>query len=261
MQNMKRFFKIFLCGCLLLLAGCAKEPETVVIGITVTGQADAASPAVLAEGDPAASPAPSDAGSKTQAKVQDTVAYVLSCAEGPTLYGAVAYENTGDTPLTLTQADFAFTLADHVEEVTFTPVFAKETVVLPGETAYAALWYTMADLVPGAQVELDASLSWEAAQAESRIPIQVENIHLAHNYPAFVSMAGTITAAQDCPCNIIYTAFYGQNDQLLGVWYFTDNAQLMGGEPKAFTTHMEELPLTDLADAAVRVETFGVGIL
>ena len=81
-----------------------------------------------------------------------------------------------------------------MEEVTFTPVFAKETVVLPGETAYAALWYTMADLVPGAQVALDASLSWEAAQAESRIPIQVENIHLAHNYPAFVSMAGTITA-------------------------------------------------------------------
>ena len=158
MQNMKRFFKIFLCGCLLLLAGCAKEPETVVIGITVTGQADAASPAVLAEGAPAASPAPSDAGGKTQAKVQDTVAYVLSCAEGPTLYGAVAYENTGDTPLTLTQADFAFTLADHVEEVTFTPVFAKETVVLPGETAYAALWYTMADLVPGAQVELSRQL-------------------------------------------------------------------------------------------------------
>lgn len=259
MQNMKRLIQIFLCCCLVLSAGCSKEPETIVIGITATGQPEAASSAASTEGEAAASAQPAVSG-KAQAKVRDTVAYVLSCAEGPALYGAVAYENTGDTPLTLTQADFAFTLADHVEEVTFTPVFAKETVVLPGETAYAALWYTMADLVPGAQVELDASLSWEAAQAESRIPIQVENIHLAHNYPAFVSMAGTITAAQDCPCNIIYTAFYGQNDQLLGVWYFTDNAQLMGGEPKAFTTHMEELPLTDLADAAARVEAFGVGI-
>lgn len=260
MQNMKRFIQFFLCCCLVLSAGCSKEPETIVIGITATGLPEATSSAASTEGEAAASAQPAASG-KAQAKVRDTVAYVLSCAEGPALYGAVAYENTGDTPLTLTQADFAFTLADHVEEVTFTPVFAKETVVLPGETAYAALWYTMADLVPGAQVELDASLSWEAAQAESRILIQVENIHLAHNYPAFVSMAGTITAAQDCPCNIIYTAFYGQNDQLLGVWYFTDNAQLMGGEPKAFTTHMEELPLTDLADAAVRVETFGVGIL
>lgn len=259
MQNMKRLIQIFLCCCLVLSAGCSKEPETIVIGITATGQPEAASSAASTEGEAAASAQPAASG-KAQAKVQDTVAYVLSCAEGPTLYGAVAYENTGDTPLTITQADFSFTLDDYTEEVAFTPVFAKETVVLPGETAYAALWYTMADLVPGAQVELDASLSWEAAQAESRIPIQVENIHLAHNYPAFVSMAGTITAAQDCPCNIIYTAFYGQNDQLLGVWYFTDNAQLMGGEPKAFTTHMTELPLTDLADTAARVEAFGVGI-
>ena len=259
MQNMKRLIQIFLCCCLVLSAGCSKEPETIVIGITATGQPEAASSAASTEGEAAASAQPAASG-KAQAKVRDTVAYVLSCAEGPALYGAVAYENTGDTPLTLTQADFAFTLADHVEEVTFTPVFAKETVVLPGETAYAALWYTMADLVPGAQVALDASLSWEAAQAESRIPIQVENIHLAHNYPAFVSMAGTITAAQDCPCNIIYTAFYDQDDRLLGVWYFTDNAQLMGGEPKAFTTHMTDLPLTDLADTAARVEAFGVGI-
>lgn len=260
MQNMKRFIKIFLCCCLLLLAGCAKEPETVVIGITATGLPEATSAAVSTQEDPASTAQPA-AGGKTQAQVRDTVAYVLSCAEGPALYGAVAYENTGDTPLTITQADFVFTLSDHVEEVAFTPVFAKETVVLPGETGYAALWYTMADLTPGAQVELDASLSWEAAQAEGCIPIAVDNVHLAHNYPAFVSMAGTITAAQDCPCNIIYTAFYDQSDQLLGVWYFTDNAQLMGGEPKAFTTHMEELPLTDLADAAARVEAFGVGIL
>lgn len=260
MQNMKRFIKFLLYCSLLLLVGCAKEPEVIVIGVTATGQSDAASPAVLAEGETAASQDQPAASGKAQAKVRDTVAYVLSCAEGPTLYGAVAYENTGDIPLTITQADFDFSLADYGEEVTFTPVFAKETVVLPGETAYAALWYTMADLTPGAQVELDVSLSWEAAKEEARIPIQVENIHLAHNYPAFVSMAGTITAAQDCPCNIIYTAFYDQNDQLLGVWYFTDNAQLMAGEPKAFTTHMEELPLTDLADTAVRVEAFGVGI-
>ena len=46
------------------------------------------------------------------------------------------------TPVSYTHL-FSFTLADYTEEVAFTPVFAKETVVLPGETAYAALWYKM----------------------------------------------------------------------------------------------------------------------
>ncbi len=247
---MKRIWIILICIGLLLLLGCEKEPETVVIGMTAITP-DAAGESLQPQAD--------GAGGKAQAQVRDTVAYVLPCLEGPSLYGAAAYENTGDTPLYITQAEFTFSLPGLREEIQFTPVFSQETVVLPGETSYVALWYAYPDLTPGTEVTLDATLHWEATEGE-RVALSADSIHLARNYPAFVSMAGTVTAQQDCPCNLVYTAFYDEADQLLGVWYFTVNAQLFAGEPYSFTTHMKELPLPELEDQAARVESFGVGI-
>ncbi len=236
--------------CVLPLLGCAKEPEAVVIDVT---GASAARPAEAGE-----TQAPASKGSP-KAEIKDTVAYTFKGAEGPVLYGALAYENIGSAPLTLTKATFNFALEGKTEEVEFTPIFADQTVILPGETGYAALWYPLADIEPGADVRLSASLQWQAA-AEARIPIEVQNLRLAHNYPGFTTMAGVLTAAADCPCNLIYTAFYDENESLLGVWYFTENAHLVSAEPKAFTSHLKDFPLADLAERTAQIRTFGVGM-
>ncbi|NCB30726.1 MAG: hypothetical protein EOM66_04890 [Clostridia bacterium] len=256
---MRRFHALLLCiVCLFLLLGCAKEPEAVVIDVTAAGSG--VTPAPLSA-EPAREEGEDTASAKAgpAAEIRGTAAYILSCAEGPALYGAVAYENTGDAPLVVTKANFTFSFAGTTEEVEFTPIFADKTIVLPGETSYAVLWYTMADLVPGTEVRLSASLQWEEASS-ARIAIDLGNLYLAHNYPAFTSMAGILTAQADCPCNLIYTAFYDESGNLLGVWYFTENAHLLAGEPKAFTTHMKELPLENLAEQTKEIHYFGIGM-
>lgn len=230
-----------------MLLGCAPEPEAVIIDVTAAA--------------PGATPEPQAAalGGKPKATVRDTVAYAYEGAEGPALYGAISYENTGDGALVPAKATFTFALEGKTEEVTFTPVFADQTIVLPGETAYAALWYPLAGITPGADVRLSASLEWEEASA-SPLRIEAGDLRLAHNYPAFTTLAGVLTPGADCPCNLIYAAFYDQAGALLGVWYFTENAHLMAGEPKAFTTHMKEFPLADLAERTAEIRAFGTGI-
>lgn len=244
--------------CVLPLLGCAKEPEAVVIDVT---GASAARPVAAGETQaPKADEAQAAAGKGSpKAEIKDTVAYAFKGAEGPVLYGALSYENTGSAPLTLTKATFAFDLEGKIEEVDFTPIFADQTVILPGETGYAALWYTLADIEPGSDVRLSASLQWQAA-AEARVPIEVQNLRLAHNYPGFTTMAGVLIAGADCSCNLIYTAFYDENESLLGVWYFTENAHLVSAEPKAFTSHLKEFPLADLAERTVQMRTFAIGV-
>ena len=261
MRGMRRIMALLLLIGLLPLLGCAKEPEAVVIDVTGASAAASAAPASAgARSAPAQSAAPAEgAGLGPRAEVRQTVAYALSCAEGPALYGAASYENTGDAPLRLTGASFTFTFSGQAEAVDFVPIFAEETIVLPGETAYAALWYTLPSLAPGTPVRLSASLQYEEAPA-SRVAVQAQDIRLAHNYPAFTTMAGVLTAGADCPCNLVYTGFYDEGGALLGVWYFTDNAQLIAGTPKAFTTHMKELPIDGLAEQTAEVRSFGIGI-
>ncbi len=226
--------------------------------IDVTG-ASAARPAAAGATQAPEAGEPQAAGKGSpKAEVKDTVAYAFKGAEGPVLYGALAYENTGSAPLTLTKVTFAFALDGATEEVEFTPIFADQTVILPGETGYAALWYSLADIEPGADVRLSASLQWQAAEA--RIPIEVQSLRLAHNYPGFTTMAGVLTAEADCSCNLIYTAFYDENENLLGVWYFTENAHLASAEPKAFTSHLKEFPLADLAERTAQIRALGVGM-
>ncbi len=254
---MKRLqgFLICIC-CLLLLLGCSREPEAVIIDVTgASGPAPSPAPGETAgpEGE-----IPANQGSP-KAEVRDTAAYAFLGAEGPALYGAVAYENTGGAPLVLTKASFTFSFDNATEEIEFTPVFNDKTVVLPGETAYAALWYSLADLQAGTLVSLSASLQWEES-GESPIPIAVSNLHLAHNYPGFTTLAGTLTPQADCPCNLIYAGFYGAEGNFLGAWYFTENAQLIADEPKAFTSHLKEFPLADLAERAAEIRTFAIGM-
>ena len=240
-----------------MLLGCSKEPEAVVID--VTGASSAAASSAPTQYDGATTDGTSVSNGTPKVQVRDTAAYAFNGAKGPVLYGAVAYENTGTAPLTITEASFTFSFNNSTEEVNFTPIFAKNTIVPPGETAYAALWYAKPDVEPGTTVSLSASLKCEASD-QSSIPIAVSNIHLAHNYPGFTTMTGAITPESDCPCNLVYAAFYGADEKFIGVWYFTENAQLIANEPKVFTSHMKEFPLADLAEQTAEIRAYAIGM-
>ncbi|MDR0841487.1 MAG: hypothetical protein LBN26_08935 [Christensenellaceae bacterium] len=232
----------------LFACGCAKDE---VVIVDVTGGVSVESSELPAEGASAAA--------RAQVTVRDTAAYVLSGAEGTMLYGAVAYENTGDAPVVLTDAEFTFTADGNAIIHVFTPVFAEQTVVLPGESSYVALWRAESGLAPGTEATLAAKLSCKPCEG-ARNALAVDRIFLAHNYPAFTTMTGRVTAERDCPLNLLYTAFYDDAGGLLGVWYFTEGAQLMAGEALPFTQHMKSLPIEGLAEQTAQVRAFGVGI-
>ncbi|MBR2155517.1 MAG: hypothetical protein IJ941_01070, partial [Clostridia bacterium] len=108
---MKKCFVIFICILLslALMTGCGKkqeQEETSLFAIDPLSMDSAPTPQpqssaevqgleVVAvnqptvSADPAAAPAPA-------VTVTDTVAYVFDGAEGPTLYGGLAYQNTGN---------------------------------------------------------------------------------------------------------------------------------------------------------------------
>ena len=116
---MKRLTVFIIC-ILLLASGCAKKEEKASLfavdplnggaktdeaalpgpkGAAGLETAPAAEPAATA--DPGAAPSPA-------VTVTGTAAYVFDGAEGPTLYGAAAYENTGNCPVIITNAALSF---------------------------------------------------------------------------------------------------------------------------------------------------------
>lgn len=269
---MKKSLFILICILLsiALMAGCGKkepeetslfaidpfsmdsaptpQPETIgeVQGLEVTTVNQPA-----AEIDPAAPPAPA-------VTVRDTAAYVFDGAEGPTLYGAAAYENTGNRPIVLTGARLSFTVGGASQRHDYLPVMSDIAVLLPGETGFMAWWNPDSSLTPGAAAAMTAELT--CAQTDS-VPLTVtpRNIYLADNYPGFTTMTGTLESHVECSLNLIYTGFYDDSGKLLGVWHFTKNAPLDPGESKTFAVHMKELPIPGLAEKTKEIRTYGVG--
>ena len=142
---MKRLTVFIIC-ILLLASGCAKKEEKASLfavdplnggaktdeaalpgpkGIAGLETAPAAEPASTA--DPEAAPSPA-------VVVTGTAAYVFDGAEGPTLYGAAAYENTGNCPVIITNAALSFNVGGTAYQYSFVPIMNDKTVVLPGET-------------------------------------------------------------------------------------------------------------------------------
>jgi len=263
--------------CLVLAFGCAKKEDSGSIfsaapsltpapvstpapegGLEVVTQQGAPTPSA-----PPASPADGEEASATDAPpapavtVSATAAYVFEGMEGTTLYGAAAYENTGNCPVVITSAKLAFSVNGATIEREFTPVMADKTVVLPGETSFIAYW--SADSAPAAgPAALTATLAVEAAE-DDRITVFPKRIFLADNYPGFTTMSGFLAADKTCSLNLVYTGFYDESGALLGVWHFTKNAALGPEGEKSFAVHMRELPVDGLAERTAEVRTFGVG--
>ncbi len=239
---MKRIGVCILC-CVLLLCGCQRTAPAAADVLDVT-----------AETETAALDAPADSSRKGQAgggfTVLHTAAYVFEGEEGVTLYGAVEYRNDAGTPLWLSNVTFDFA-GGHSVSHSFVPALAEYDRIDPGAHGYAAGWFPADGLVPGAQLTLTATLS-QTASGGAYIPLTVSDLFLADNYPAFTTMTGTLTneTAQDCALNMLYTAFYDDGGQFLGVWYFPINAQLNGMDSVRFASHLRSFPVKQLSEKA-----------
>ena len=270
---MKKCFVIFICILLslALMTGCGKkqeQEETSLFAIDPLSMNSAPTPepennakvqglevvAVnqpTASADPAAAPAPA-------VEVTDTVAYVFDGAEGPTLYGGLAYQNTGNCPIVLTGATLSFNVGGASQSHDYLPVMSDISVLLAGETGFVAWWNPDSSLTPGASAAMTATLS--CAQTDlQRIPVTPRSVFLADNYPGFTTMTGSLESDGECSLNLVYTGFYDESGKLLGVWHFTKNAPLDPGESKTFAVHMKELPIEGLGEKTKEIRTYGVG--
>ena len=228
-QPMKRLTVFIIC-ILLLASGCAKKEEKASLFAV-------AEPAATA--DPGAAPSPA-------VTLTGTAAYVFDGAEGPTLYGAAAYENTGNCPVIITNAALSFNVGGTAYQYSFVPIMNDKTVVLPGETSFVAFWHK------------DSSL--DCAKAEGRdVTVYAKDIFLADNYPGFTTMTGTLSSDGECDLNLVYIGFYDSSDNLIGVWHFTKNAPMDGSDSKSFSIHMKELPIDGLAEKTSSVKVIGIG--
>lgn len=258
MQNRIRLTAI-LMALLLLFAGCADKPESTDT-LEIGAAAASAPPAGEGKTDPAQSPGTGSSVAKAGAAVAvtDSAAWYFP----GTLYGGVAYKNEGSAPVTLASATFTFSYSGKTQTSDFSPVAAEQDIVLPGETGYCTLWLPYDDALGVPEnLTVKAELTAQAA-AQSPQPLAVGDAKLIQNYPGFATLSGSLKnpGAKPCNLNMVYAAFYGEDNKLLGVWYFTRNALLQPGEDAAFVVHLQALPIEGLAEQTkeIRFRAFGM---
>ncbi len=260
MKNIIRLSAV-LMALLLLFAGCADKSEptdTLEIGAA----AESAPPVSSDNGQ--AEPMQSSATGSSVSKMGVAVAVTDSAVwHFPgMLYGGVAYKNEGSEPMTLAGASFTFSYSGKTQTSDFTPVAAVQDIVLPGETGYCTLWLPYDDAL-GVPEDLKVTAELTAAAAEQPPkPLAVTDTRLIQNYPGFSTLSGSLKnpGVNPCDLNMVYAAFYNEQNKLLGVWYFTRNAVLQPGENAAFVVHLQALPIEGLAEQTkeIRFRAFGM---
>ena len=266
---MKRLI-VFIACILLLATGCAKAEEHASLFDVgpLNGGAEADEAALPAprraeglETVPAAGPvstADQEAPPSPAVTFTGTAAYVFDGAEGPTLYGAAAYENTGNCPVIITNAALSFNAGGTAYQYSFLPIMNDTTAVLPGETSFVTFWHKDPSLIPGTPAAMTARL--DCARAEGRdVTVYARDVFLSDNYPGFTTMTGVLSSDGECSLNLVYTGFYDSSGDLIGVWHFTKNAPLNGRDSKSFSIHMKELPIDGLAEKTSSVKVMGIG--
>jgi len=249
---MKRLFAILLIIAFALLTACGSDdtldapldvldvpPSGVIIGATPTPQININAKASLSVGA--------------------TAAYIFSGLEGTTLYGAVEFTNTGETPLRVTNARFMFDVKGTQVAHEFAPVFCDYGAILPGETSYVTLWLPRANLTTVGDITLTAELTPTVCE-NSRVDMGLSNLYLADNYPGVTTLSGRLHCiGEGCAINIAYVGFYDANEKFLGAWHFTKNARLEKGDQKNFVVNMDGLPIPNLAETTVSMKSLAYG--
>lgn len=237
--------------------GCAKEADVVVLDTHASP--DASSAIVLTPFSGGESPAPAS-GKTASLEVVSTVAYAYTANGETTLYGAAEYKNTGTANIVVNKAAFTFRADGRTAEREFEPVLSQYDIVAPGESSFVTLWLASDAIPEGAAVTLEAALTCAAAE-NTRAGLEASNLFLADNYPKFTTMSGTLknTAASEYSFLMAYVGFYDENENLLGVWYFTKNLRLSPGESTDFVTRMEDLPVNGLSKSVTSMKTSAFG--
>lgn len=254
---MKRLTVLLLALVMLIAAACA---QTSLDGGTVElGASPDADPVDMNT----QAPVKAGYGLSPQVKVMASVAYLFEGEKGSILYGAAEYKNTGDCPVTVSNASFEFNLGGSRYKEETTPALNAYDIVLPGETSYVAAWIEKEDIEykEGNEVAVSVQLS-PARSLDTPLKLTAGKLYIAQNYPGFCTLSGSLTneSMDDCDLNMIYSAFYDKKGDLLGVWNFSKNVLLAPGDEKAFVVHMRALPIPDLAQNTSEIKTVGFGI-
>lgn len=210
-----------------------------------------------------AAPTPAKTPPNPELSVVQSVAYAFGSGEDTLLYAGFEVKNTGNCPAYVDSvtADFEVEGAG-VFSTEFQPVASQYDVVAPGGKSYVALWYPAKKELPqGAAVSFSAELNAKQSEQDS-LALSVKNARVLQNYPGFSTVSGSLwnESGRECPLNVVYIAFYGADDNLLGVYHFTKNASVLAGEFKNFVEHMRQLPIGSLSENTVRIEAHAFGI-
>ena len=251
-SHMKKFCAFILTICMLLALLCACG----------TKQSEATDPLDVSDTSAAGeTPLPADAyGHNAGVKITAWAAYVFEGANGPTLYGAVEYENTGNCPITVSKANFTFDVNGTEIKHEYEPPLGEYTIVLPGETSFEAVWLTGQSVATGTSVTLTASLT-AIESAAPNVALKADNLYAADNYPGFSTLSGRLacTSSAGCSMNFVYVGFYDEAGAFLGAWYFTKNAVLESGEAKNFVINMQDFPLDNLGSRVASFKSAAFG--
>ena len=241
----------------LLTGGCAKQEEAEKALDFNAASAAQATPAQEGQSPANSSARPVTPGTG-KLKLTDSVCYAFPGM----LYGAVAYTNTDDAAIMLTEAYFAFTYDGGSQQSTFRPVTADYEAVQPGETAWCTLWLPVDDTAGAPQnIKLDAQLSASRTDVQQQTLV-VSQARLIQNYPGFATLSGELAnpGTQTCDLNLVYVGFYDKDEAFLGSWHFTQNAVLQPGDSAAFVVHLQSLPIQGLSEqtAEMRFRAFDI---
>lgn len=231
---------------ILLCLGCQRQAETVD---------------VLDVESPAASES-SSSGAALDGKgleIVNTACYVFEEGGESQLYTAIEYTNSGSSPLYLEKADLKLSSAQSAS-YELEPVLASYNVLLPGERAYAAAWFPAEGMASSGDLSLEA-VAHGASGASSSIPLEVRDVFFADNYPGFTTMTGTLinNSEQSCSLNMVYAGLYDADENFLGAWFFSQNAQLDTGDSVRFTTHLKAFPVNKLTEKGVHSQCRAFG--
>ena len=190
--------------------------------------------------------------------VTQSVAYLFPQLEGNELYVACELKNDSDCPCTVEFVIYNVEIGEKTVKVNAVPPAADYCAVFPGELFYSAAW-------TGEQVQENTEVKVVSVDVSIKksdvtpIRIKADNLFTVRNYPSFVTLSGDLQSENNAQLNLMYAAFYDENDMLLGVWCFTEPTELVKGRAVHFTTHLEKLPIEDLEQKAKEIRLVGFG--
>ncbi|MBQ9949757.1 MAG: hypothetical protein IJO93_03425 [Clostridia bacterium] len=241
---------------LILLSGCkaqksSGDTSTPVPQGDVTPQPHSGSETVQVS-DKAYSGAP-------EITVADSVAYLFCEQKGNELYAACEYKNTSNAPCTVTGITYVLDISGKEMTVKSVQPASKYCIILPGESFYHAMWKTYTCMETDTIQVKSVSVTCEKTKDEPFI-ISADDLYIVQNYPAFSSISGTLHGAdENVALNQIGVGMYDKSGKLIGVWFFTEPAELAAGKDKHFITHLRSLPIEGLAENTVEMKATGFG--